>query len=181
MDVVVSAQNLRAFTLPQISWEPIFNIPLPFTYDADDAITTTPGLLVYDNDGIPTRIASESPYQVPIAPLPVTKHFLKEFNDKHVPQPLSSAFTLPFALLAQANFTRTVKGVPENSCRVHFHRPHFAKVHGGLQIRTQAPAVSAPTQRPSFAGWTLQWEPEGGFWPPFIKWGFFGIPITGST
>ena len=30
MDVVVSAQNLRAVTLPQISWEPIFNIPLPF-------------------------------------------------------------------------------------------------------------------------------------------------------
>ncbi|MCU1248646.1 MAG: hypothetical protein JWQ49_1675 [Edaphobacter sp.] len=183
MDVVVSAQNLRAFTLPQISWEPIFNIPLPFKYDADDAITTTPGLLVYDNDGIPTRIASESPYQVPIAPLPVTKHFLKEFNDRHVPQPLSSAFTLPFALLAQANFTRKVKGAPEDGCRVHFHRPHFAKVHGGLQIRTQAPAVppaSAATSRPFFAGWTLQWEPEG-FSPPFIKWGFFGIPITGST
>ncbi len=180
MDVVVSAQNLRAFTLPQISWEPIFNIPLPFKYDPDDAITTTPGLLVYDNDGIPTRIASESPYQVPIAPLSVTKHFLKEFNDQHEPQPLSSAFTLPFALLAQANFTRKVKGAPEDGCRVHFHRPHFAKVHGGLQIRTQAPAVSEPTSRPSFEGWTLQWEPEG-FSPPFIKWGFFGTPITGST
>ena len=30
MDVVASAQNLRAVTLPQISWEPILNIPLAF-------------------------------------------------------------------------------------------------------------------------------------------------------
>ena len=110
MDVVASAQNLRAVTLPQISWEPILNIPLAFAFDPLDTITTTPGLVVYDNDGIPTRIASESPYQAPIAPLPVTRHFLKEFNDKHVPRQMYSAFTLPFALLAQANFTRTVKG-----------------------------------------------------------------------
>jgi hypothetical protein len=180
MDVVVSAQNLRAVTLPQISWEPIFNIPLPFAFDPDDAITTTPGVLVYDNDGIPTRIASGSRYLVPIAPLPVTKHFLKEFNDKHVPQPLYSAFTLPFALLAQANFTRTIKGPPEDGCRIHFHRPHFAKLRGGLQIKTQAPAVSAKSQRPSFNGWTIQWEPNSK-WPPFIKWSLLGLPISGST
>jgi hypothetical protein len=180
MDVVVGAQNLRAFTLPQISWEPILNIPLPFAFDAKDAITTTPGLLVFDNDGIPTRIASGSPHQVPIAPLPVTKHFLKEFNDKHVPQPLYSAFTLPFALLAQANFTRTVKGPPENGCRIHFHRPHFAKLRGGLQMKIQAPAVSAKSKRPFFNGWTIQWEPDAT-WPPFIKWSLLGLPITGST
>jgi hypothetical protein len=180
MDVVVSAQNLRAFTLPQISWEPIFNIPLLFVPDPNDAITTTPGLLVYDNDGIPTRIVSQSPYQVPIAPLPVTKQFLKDFNDNHVPQPLSSAFTLPFALLAKADFTRSIKGDPENGCRVHFHQPHFAKLRGGLQIRAQAPSFPMAKQGPFFDGWTVQWEPTSDY-PPFIKWGFFGSPISGST
>ena len=28
MDVVTTARNVRAATLPQISWEPIWNIPL---------------------------------------------------------------------------------------------------------------------------------------------------------
>src|SRR5262249_28334967 len=30
MDVVTTAKYLRAVTLPQISWEPLWNIPLPF-------------------------------------------------------------------------------------------------------------------------------------------------------
>jgi hypothetical protein len=174
MDVVASAQNLRAITLPQVSWEPILNIPLAFAFDPLDTITTTPGLVVYDNDGIPTRIASESPSQVPIAPLPVTRHFLKEFNDKHVPRQMYSAYTLPFALGAQANFTRTVKGPPEAGSRIHFHRPHFAQLRGGLQIKAQAPAPASPRKRASFSGWTGQIETN-------LKWGLFGLPLTGST
>ena len=35
MDVVANAQNLRVVTLPQISWEPLFNIPLPSTVRHD--------------------------------------------------------------------------------------------------------------------------------------------------
>ena len=176
MDVVVSALNLRAVTLPQVSWEPILNIPLAIEGGPDpaDLITVTPGLVVYDNDGIPTRIASESPYQVPISPLPVTGHFLKEFNDKHVPRQMYSAFTLPFALVAEANFTRSLKQTPEEGCRIHFNRPHFAQLRGGLQIKAQAPAVSAPTQRPAFSGWTIQVDSN-------LKWGLFGVSITGST
>ena len=83
MDVVTTARNVRAATLPQISWEPVWNIPLPIegSPDPGDTITVIPGLVVYDNDGIPTRIFSESPYPVPIAPLPVTRHVIKEFND----------------------------------------------------------------------------------------------------
>jgi hypothetical protein len=176
MDVVASAQNLRAVTLPQISWEPIWNIPLEIEGSPDplDLITVTPGVVVYDNDGIPTRIFSESPYQVPIAPLPVTKHFLKEFNDKQVPRQLRSIFTLPFALIAQADFSRTTKKPAKQSSRIHFNRPHFDELHGGLQIKAQAPAVSSPTKRPAFGGWTIQLDND-------IKWALFGIPITGST
>ncbi|HKR85576.1 MAG TPA: hypothetical protein VJS37_15565 [Terriglobales bacterium] len=176
MDVVASAQNLRAFTLPQISWEPVLNIPLAVEGGPqwDDTITTTPGLVVYDNDGIPTRIASESPYPVPIEPLPVTKHFLKEFNDKHVPRGMYSAFTLPFALLAQAAFTRTAKGPVEDGCRVHFHRPQFAKLRGGLQIRAQAPAAPSLRTRSHFDGCTAQLDNN-------LKWSLLGIPLTGST
>jgi hypothetical protein len=67
MDVVAAARNVRAATLPQISWEPVWNVPLPIEGppDPSDTITVTPGLVVYDDDGIPTRIASESPYPRP--------------------------------------------------------------------------------------------------------------------
>ena len=75
MDVVTTARHVRAATLPQISWEPVWNVPLAIegTPAQFDTITVTPGVVVYDNDGIPTRIGSESPYPVPIAPLPVTQ------------------------------------------------------------------------------------------------------------
>ncbi|HEX9144822.1 MAG TPA: hypothetical protein VGA09_11155, partial [Candidatus Binatia bacterium] len=173
MDVVATAQNLRAVTLPQVSWEPIWNIPLEIegSPDPQDLITVTPGLLVYDNDGIPTRIFSESPYPVPIAPLPVTKHFLKEFHDKHVPRALHSLMTLPFALIAQADFNRAIKKPANQSSRIHFNTPHFDELRGGLQIKAQAPALPTPS---SFGGWTVQVDND-------IKWALFGIPITGST
>ena len=176
MDVVTSARCLRAVTLPQISWEPIANIPVPIEGKAplDDLITVTPGILVYDNDGIATRIYSESPYSVPIAPLPVTKHFLKEFNDAHVPRQLHSVFTLPFALVAQASFSRNIKTASNANTHLHFNMPWFDTLHGGLQIKALAPASSSAAQTPSFNGWTLQVDGN-------IKWFLFGLPISGST
>ena len=176
LDVVTSARSLRAVTLPQISWEPILNIPLKIEGPAPlyDLITVTPGSLIYDNDGIPTRIFSESPYSVPITPLSVTKHFLKEFNDKQVPRRLHSFFTLPFALLAQANLERHSGGAPDESARVSFNRPRFEDLEGGLQIKSLAPKASSPAERPSFNGRIGQIDDN-------IKWFLFGLPITGST
>lgn len=176
MDVVAVAQNVRAVTLPQISWEPISNIPLAIEGppDPNDLITVTPGLLVYDNDGIATRIFSESPYLVPVTPRSVTRHFLKEFNDDNVPRQLHSIFTLPFALIAQADFERDVNGPPNRNTRMSFNRPQFPDVRGGLQIKTLAPVALSPFEKPSFGGWTFQIDNN-------IKWFLFGIPITGST
>jgi hypothetical protein len=174
MDVVANAQNLRVVTLPQISWEPLFNIPLAQPYDATDSITTAPGPVVFDNDGIPTVIASTSPYQAPVAPLPATRHFLKEFNDEHVPRSLYAAFTLPFGMEAEAGFIRSTKGQPEDWSRLHFNQPYFPELRGGLQIKAQAPASPSTRQRPYFAGATIQLDNN-------LKWGFFGIPLTGGA
>jgi hypothetical protein len=176
MDVVVSAQNLRATTLPQISWEPVWNIPLKIEGppDPQDLVTIAPGILVYDNDGIPTRIFSESPYTVPIAPLPVTRHFVKEFNDKQAPRQLHSIFTLPFALIAQADFQRQLKGAADQSARVSFNQPYFGELHGGLQIKSLAPRASSNFEKPSFPGFTVQLDGN-------LRWFLWGLPITGST
>jgi hypothetical protein len=175
MDVVTKAENLRAVTLPQVSWEPIWNIPLAIEGKVDlaDLVTVAPGLLVYENDGIPTRIFSESPYHVPVTPLSVTKHFLKEFHDKQVPRRLRSVFTLPFALIGQADYNRKAKGPAKDNAQVDFHMPHFDELRGGLQLKTQAPASPSPKRTNSFAGWTIQLDN--------IKWFIASVPITGST
>jgi hypothetical protein len=176
MDVVAGASNLRATTLPQISWEPVWNIPLAIegAPDLQDLVTVTPGILVYDNDGLPTRIFSESPYIVPIEPLPVARHFVKEFNDQLIPRQLHSVFTLPFALLAQADFNRQLKGAPDQSARISFNQPYFDQLHGGLQIKSLAPRASSTFEKPSFPGFTVQLDNN-------LRWFLFGIPITGST
>ncbi len=180
MDVVGVAQNLRALTLPQISWEPISNIPLPvegpFNINdwLDDLITITPGLVVYDDDGPPTRFFSESPYLVPVTPLSVTKHFIKEYNDEQTARQLHSIFTLPFALIAQASFERDAGNPNNDTARLSFNRPHFDELHGGLQIKSVALKPKALGERPSFSGRTLQIDNN-------IKWVLFGVPLTGST
>ncbi len=175
MDVVATARNLRAVTLPQISWEPVLNVPLQIEGGPapDDLVTTTPGLLVYDDDGIPTYIVSESPYLVPVTPLSVTKHFLQEFHDEHTPRQMGALFTLPFALVARADFNRELNNTPSRNARLHFNRPQFGDIRGGLQIKALAPAPSSPAKRPSFKGWAAQLDN--------IKWALLGIPLTGST
>jgi len=172
MDVVAVASHLRALTLPQISWEPIFNIPLDVegATPSWDTITTMPGILVYDNDGEPTRIFSESPYLVPITPKSVTKHFLKEFNDENTPRNLASIFTLPFAMLAMASFEK--EGSRKSS--LAFHRPRFEQIRGGLQIKTEALTTMSSQETPSFPGRTRQIDNN-------IKYFLLGFPVTGST
>ncbi|MDT4897396.1 MAG: hypothetical protein QOH25_2473 [Acidobacteriota bacterium] len=175
MDVVATARNVRAVTLPQISWEPIINIPLEIEGSPEplDLVTVAPGILVYENDGIPTRIFSESPYLVPLTPLSVTKHFLKEFHDKVTPRQLHSVFTLPFALLAQAEFNRKPHTPVDENTQLSFNMPQFKGVRGGLQIKALAPESPFPNQSHSFEGWTFQLDN--------LKWFLFGAPIPGST
>ncbi len=176
MDVVATARNVRAATLPQISWEPFWNIPLPIEGGPDptDTITVTPGLVVHGNDGIPTRIFSESPYPVPIAPLPVTRHVLREFNDAHTPRQAYSAFNLPFGMVAFAQFNRQHSSPPDENARLDFNMPHFGELRGGLQIKARPPASKLPAKvSPSFKGWTIQLDD--------LRWSLFGLPLAGST
>ena len=176
MDVVTTARNVRAATLPQISWEPVWNIPLPIEGppDPSDTITVTPGLVVYDDDGIPTRIFSESPYPVPIAPLPVTRHVIKEFNDDRAPRQVHSVFTLPFGLVAQADFTRLTRNPADKNAQLELNMPHFDQLRGGLQIKALPPASIKPDKfSASFKGWTLQLDN--------IRWGILGLRLYGST
>lgn len=139
-----------------------------------DSITVLPGLMVYDNDGIPTKIASESPYLIPISPLPVLEHFLKEYNDKAHSKKLHASFTLPFGLVSKADFTGgEILDKQRLAPKISFNRPFFDNLHGGLQIKVLAPN-STTSKSKSLDGWTFQLNEN-------IKWFLFGMPVTGST
>jgi hypothetical protein len=176
MDVVTTARHVRAATLPQISWEPVWNVPLAIEGAPDpfDTITVTPGVVVYDNDGIPTRLGSESPYPVPIAPLPVTRHVVKEFNDRQTPRQVQSVFNLPFGMIAQANFTRQVANPPDKNAQLDLNMPHFDELRGGLQIKALPPASIKPEKfSASFKGWTFQLDN--------LRWSLLGLRLHGTT
>jgi hypothetical protein len=176
MDVVTTARHVRAAMLPQISWEPVWNVPLPIegSPDPGDTITVTPGLVVYDNDGIPTRIGSESPYPVPIAPLPVTRHVIKEFNDRQVPRQVHSVFNLPFGMIASADFNRQSANPPEKNAQLDLNMPYFDRLRGGLQIKALPPVSIKPDKfSASFKGWTFQLDN--------LRWSLLGLRLYGST
>ncbi len=109
LDVVSAGENVRAFTVPQISWEPVINLtpPLP---PPDDPISGDPaaGFNYYPNDGGPTRIANNSEDKVVLAPLPLTDFLLeKRKNEENFKA--FSFFTLPFGMKAAALLTENYR------------------------------------------------------------------------
>jgi hypothetical protein len=76
MDVVTRGMNARAFTLPQISWEPVINLTPP------ELRQKTPPILKHDpplgpnyypDDGGPTRLINNSAERVALAPIPLSE------------------------------------------------------------------------------------------------------------
>jgi hypothetical protein len=175
LSVTLPGAFVRAVTLPQVSWEPFWNIPLAIEGSADpqDLITVTPGIVLCDQDGPPTRIASATTTPIAIAPLPATSQFVKEYNDQVAPQALYSNFSLPFAMTAQAAFEPKPHSLPGETTSVTLNQPFFDQVHGGLQIKVNTLTPKDPGQSASFPGWTVQLDN--------LKWFLFGLPISGST
>jgi hypothetical protein len=159
MEVMASGRNVRAFTLPQIAWEPVFNLtpPPPNPPPMDPPIFFN----YYPNDGGPTRIFNNSRHPVALAPLPLSKFLIKEFEES--PQNETyAAFTLSFGIKAIALISRNGSETekPELACV----EPKFPNdFQGGIQIRAVAgnhgkkfPAEPSKNDSPMFPGYTLQ-------------------------
>jgi hypothetical protein len=175
LSVTMPGAFVRAVTLPQVSWEPFWNIPLAIegSPDPQDLITVTPGIVLCDRDGPPTRIASATTTPIAIAPLPATSLFLKEYNDQAAPQALYSSFSLPFSMTAQATFQPSPHSLPGDTTSVTLHQPFFDQLQGGVQIKVRTLTPKDPGQSASLPGWTVQLDN--------LKWFLFGLPISGST
>lgn len=158
LDLSAESRYVRAFTVPQISWEPLFNLsPLPPGTPTPPIEPDPPvGWNLYPNDGGPTRLFNDSVELVPIAPIPVTEFLVTDFKDRKDGF-TGALFTLPFGMKAFAEFSRDNPFQANlEPTKVTDNRPAFATsdVEGGLQIRVDAPA--APNFSPTFRGAAMQ-------------------------
>ena len=152
-DLDLSAQGrfVRAFTVPQISWDPILNLTKPDRF-GDPPQT----LLLFPNDGGPTRLLSDDTAVVPIAPIPVSKHLVDEFAYRKNGF-TGALFTLPYGLVSFAEFSRENQFDPAlGGSKLTLNQPHFeaGDLVGGIQLRADAPAQQ--DRSPTFRGCTVQ-------------------------
>ncbi len=156
-DLSLSAQGrfVRAFTVPQISWDPFFNLTPPQRPGDPPG-----GYLLHPNDGGPTRLLNDDTAVLPIEPIPVTTHIAEDLTTRTAPTAFTGAlFTLPYGLRAFAEFSRQNQLVTAlGGARVALNQPTFEAgvLKGGLQLRADAPPQ--PNEDPLFRGCTAQME-----------------------
>ncbi|NCD72506.1 hypothetical protein [Mucilaginibacter agri] len=176
-EVVSSGRFVRAFTLPQVGWEPIY---FEEQNDTGDIFNRD---IPFPTHGVPTRIASANRADVALAPIPITKYIVDGFQDEDNQYAAAAHFALPFGMNAIAlfhPFVPDVKLPPLNNFKVlqrqipepysysilNFNQPDFnlkkAQLSGALQIKVLSeglPDIPRDANRlpdPSFHGAVLQ-------------------------
>ncbi|PRY88159.1 hypothetical protein [Mongoliibacter ruber] len=172
MQVQLPATMARVFVLPQVAWEPVYNLSPPDAVeDTNGNEITMPGdpkggFNYYPNDGGPTRIFNNYPIPIQLAPLPLS-HFITQRYKNDQNSILQCFFTLPFGLKA-VSFLTYINEKEKTKPSVQMVQPSFFEnVKGGLHISTIAgdhgkkfsdKEVESPDKddKPMFAGMTVQ-------------------------
>jgi hypothetical protein len=148
LDLISEGRFVRAFTTPQISWEPYFNLTPPqVTGDPP------PFFNFFPNDGGPTRLFNDNKESVPVAPLPKIDELLHYFHDT-AGGFTGALFTLPFGMKAFAEFNKNHAYLPDAKLELNQSEFREGTLKGGLQIRADAP--QRVTESAMFIGGTLQ-------------------------
>lgn len=155
MDVVSTGANVKAFTVPLISWEPVFNLTLPQNPMSGDPPA---GFNYYPDDGGPAHILNNSFEKVVLAPLPVTG-FLVNKRETDSNFNAYSFFTLPFGMKAVALLKQqyVFQNVPRDGGDLNKLDVHFADdMKAGLQLRMDAGIPLREGDSKMFMGSTVQ-------------------------
>jgi len=152
MEVVSQGMNVRAFTVPQISWEPVINLKVPEKPSEGDPPY---GANYYPNDGGPTRLLNNSAEQVALAPLPLTDFLVENFAKKKTFAALS-LFTLPFGMRALALLQKNYG--PRRGANLDFNAKNWTSsgVAGGRQLQIDGGESVREGESDMFAGSTVQ-------------------------
>ncbi|NTV25521.1 MAG: hypothetical protein HGB01_04850 [Chlorobiaceae bacterium] len=157
LDVVTKGMFAQAFTVPQVAWEPVFNLTPPETPAGDPKgapFDPPVGFNYYQNDGFPTRVGNFSSEQVPLSPIPLAKYLVETYRHRKDGKTYA-LFNLPFGMFTAAvldgKSPQTLKPTLENV------RPVFENyVNGGLQLELTAGSSLVPGEDNMFEGMTVQ-------------------------
>ena len=153
MDVVTPGMNARAFTVPQISWEPVFNLTKPEVVG-----DPFPGFNYYPDDGGPMRILNASTEQVALAPIPLTD-FLVETYDQDDDFEAVALFNLPFGLRALSLLKKefSASGATQSGTNLSYTPKSFPNnLTSVRQLQCDAGESPVVGESNMFAGCTIQ-------------------------
>jgi hypothetical protein len=167
LDVITAGMNAQAFTVPSISWEPVFNLTkpapiVPGELDADGIPLPIPrpndppvGFNYYQNDGIATRVGNLSKKQVTLSPIPMSKFLVETYKTKEDGKTFA-IFNLPFGMLAITILDN--KSTQLKLPNIDNPKPIFENyINGGLQLELTAGTSFAPDDEGNmFDGFTIQ-------------------------
>ncbi len=159
MKVVSQGINVKTFTVPQISWEPLINITAPEISGDHPG-----GFNYYPNDGGPMHIINTGEDSVALAPIPLTDYLLKNFKDDTQDFKALSFLTLPFGMRALALLENKHKAtLPDGTVdtrtgsKFTFNSEEFENdITGGRQIRLDAGEAFITGESNMFVGSTVQ-------------------------
>ena len=159
MDVVSQGRNVKVFTVPMISWEPVINLSQSFV-----AGDPKPGFNYYPDDGGPTQILNNSDESVTLAPLPLTSYLVDRFAEGQEGFAAVALMTLPFGLKALAVLQDPYTFIDPNQATINrrgtellLNAEEFKDdIKGGLQLQLNAGEAFIKGESDMFVGSTLQ-------------------------
>jgi hypothetical protein len=176
-ELVSSGRFVRAFTLPQVQWEPVY------FEEQNDNVNLFSKEFPFPTHGVPTRISSANRADVTLTPAAVTKYIVESFKDETKRYAAAAHFALPFGMNSVALFHPFVNDVklpvlkelklfqrqvpdPYSYSILNFNQPDFnlkkGTLSGAIQIKVTSeglPGIPRDEIRfpdPSFHGAILQ-------------------------
>lgn len=146
----LEADQVKLVTLPAVLWEVVHT-------EQDPGPGPFPEKLSFANSGVPTWINVPTATLVPVYPEAAIGRLVDNFASP-TPSPVTSRFTLPFGMIAQAELRAPKANAPQpRGATLSLNRPTQGSLTGAWQLRIDAldPTLAAD-ESPSLPGYTVQ-------------------------